>query len=152
MTITEVCIAARELNMSYGAYVAKYLPRPVATVQKKVRHSREEICYQYSLDGVLIAKYASVTEAAAALDVNVKYLMSALRGEKPSAYGFCWRFADTPAAKEPMIHQYTDDGVLVAVYPTIAAAKAATGNGHIWRAIKEKKKANGYYWERKLPE
>ena len=46
------------------------------------------------------------------------------------------------------IYQYTKDGQLIGVYPSIKAAEDAIGGGNIWRAVKQNSMSMGFYWRR----
>lgn len=160
MTIEEICKAARAEGISYGQYVFKHcsvVPKATSlallTQPTKRRLSRNQRCRQFDLNGVLIAEYESVDEAAAAVGTTSHNLSAALRGDNATSMGYQWRYSDDPTkvTEKEVICQYTPDGELIGVYKTIQEATAVCGKGSISRAIAKKIRAGGYYWRREHP-
>ena len=155
MTIGEVCIAARAEGLSYGKYVAKHLNpvRPIKSMPplkaKKSGLKRDQCCRQYTADGVFVAEFESVAQAAEAMTTNIENLLRALRGDNATCLGYQWRYAfdPTPLKSKRVVCQYTPEGELVGIYPSGHAAESVCA-GNINRAIKSGGMAGGYYWKR----
>lgn len=49
---------------------------------------------QYTKNGTFVADYASVTDAAKSVGGKVSNICRNCRGEKPSAYGYVWKYKE----------------------------------------------------------
>ena len=143
--IAKIEIAARKLGISYGQYVQHYLTPNLANEAPVGKYIRK-----YSLQGVLLQEYSTITEASEDSRISMRALEKALYGEQKTTGGFQWRYAydPTPLDRSEFICQYTGDGVLISKFGCITEAERITGTKNISRAISRKIKANGYYWRR----
>jgi hypothetical protein len=122
---------------------------------------------QLSLEGQALETYESVKAAAAQVSGQDSSIILACGNPKRTAYGFRWRYLDTPrnallqGGLQPAsghngitpynqpVYQYNMQGELLHRYRTPAEAAKAMGvvQGTITNAIKRQSQlANGYYW------
>jgi len=107
---------------------------------------------QYNKNGELLAKYASITEAAYWSETQVAHIGKVASGKRKTAGGFIWKNA--PAALSPLtartlgVRQTDLDGNIVAVYstPEFAAKMTAISAKRITKAIASSRKMDGYNW------
>lgn len=118
------------------------------SVEIKVRNSQTRSISQYSKRGKYIKTYSSIKEAADVLGVTQAHITQCARGQRISAHGYLWAYADTEnielfirdKAKEKMrggkmwsgnnhrarqVEQYDFDGNYIQTYPSIADAARA---------------------------
>lgn len=115
---------------------------------------------QLTLDGQHVAYYESRYAAARAFNRPKANIFFALTGRSKSAYGYKWRYVDTPEdytpipkRTDPTVEQLTLQGEHVAYYPNARAAANALGTKYvaIWKALKGiLKTAKGYRWRYKV--
>ena len=120
--------------------------------------SKEKQVHQYSLDGVYIATYSSLTNAAKAVRGRKTgtFIGAVCRGERDIAYGYRWSFKRVdilppfkPYSRERKVVRISLDGLDKKVYKSIKEAaddnNAFTPN--IIEACKRAyRKCKGYYW------
>ena len=107
---------------------------------------------QYNKNGDLLAKYASITEAAYWSDTQVAHIGKVANGKRKTAGGFIWKAA--PAALSPLtardlgVRQTDADGKLVAVYSTPEFAETMTeiSAKRITAAVKSGRLMSEYRW------
>jgi len=107
---------------------------------------------QYNKNGELLAKYASITEAAYWSETQVAHIGKVANGKRKTAGGFIWKNA--PAALSPLtarevgIRQTDTDGNLVAVYatPEFAATMTDISAKRITAAVKSGRMVSDYRW------
>lgn len=115
------------------------------SVEIKGRNSQTRSISQYSKCGKYIKTYSSIKEAADVLGVAQAHITQCARGQRISAHGYLWAYADTEnielfirdKAKEKMrggkmwsgsnhracqVKQYDLDGNYIQTYPSIADA------------------------------
>jgi hypothetical protein len=111
---------------------------------------------QFSIDGILLKTFNSLSEAAKATGTNITSISLVSSGKMRSANGFVWRYEEgdyegelamLPAFKK--IIQYTPDGRIINSYKTIIEAAGANnfnaGNiGTVLSGIRNH--ANGFVW------
>ena len=94
---------------------------------------------QFSLDGVFIAEYSSITKASKTLGLRGSIISEVCKGVKGSSGGFLWRYSN-PTTEEVQsvetlierkdkhkIVQLTLDGNFVALYDSVKSAALAMG-------------------------
>jgi len=108
---------------------------------------------QYNKNGDLLAKYASITEAAYWSETQVAHIGKVANGKRKTAGGFIWKnvgqTALTPlTARIVGIRQTDTNGDLVAVYatPEIAANMTQISAKRITKAMNSNRKIAGYNW------
>ena len=107
---------------------------------------------QFNKNGELLAKYASITEAAYWSDAQVAHIGKVANGKRKTAGGFIWKTA--PAALSPLttstkgVRQTDAAGKLVAVYatPEIAATMTTISAKRITAAVKSGRLMSEYRW------
>lgn len=122
--------------------------------QEKLLQQKKII--QFNKFGEEIGRWDSIKEAADYLDLYESVICNALRGKKPRAGGYMWKYADEEKAKNfpifyELIEQYTKDGHLLHTYTSATEASQETGvnNSHICAVCKGKRKtAGGYVWKK----
>lgn len=118
-------------NLRWVTYSENSRAYEASKGQRKTAAKNRKIA-QYSLDGALIAEFATVTEASKVTGAGDFGIYSACAGKLRTANGFMWRFYDDKA--EPAIPAFEDkrrravycvkDGKRT-TYPSIAAAAEA---------------------------
>lgn len=58
------------------------------------KHGRARKVNQYSLDGIFIKSWGSISEAEAAVGKTSRNISSVCNGKQKTAYGFIWKYAD----------------------------------------------------------
>lgn len=107
---------------------------------------------QYDKDGELLAKYASLTEAAYWTETQIAHIGKVCNGKRKFAGGFVWK-SDTAAMSALTnstngIRQTDLAGNIVAVYATteIASTMTEISSKRIATAVKNARKMEGYHW------
>lgn len=118
---------------------------------------------QYTLNGELINCYSGIKEAARETKILYTKIIRCLKGDRPSAGGFMWRYIidgniiekidpykkKTNIDKRKKICQYTKDGVFIKQFDscTEAAKEVGISNGKITLCANGKRPlAGGYGW------
>jgi len=108
---------------------------------------------QFNKNGELLAKYASLTEAAYWSEAQVAHIGKVANGKRKTAGGFIWKnvgkTALTPFTTRTVgVRQTDEDGNIVAVYatPEIAATMTSISAKRITKAMTSKRKTAGYNW------
>lgn len=142
-------------------------------VEIKKRNSQTRAISQYSKCGKYIRTYKSIKEAADTLGVAQAHITQSARGQRISAHGYLWAYADTEnieafisnKAKEKMhggkmwsggnhraraVVQYDFDGNYIQTYQSIADASRILGIGtsEISGCARNKiRTAGGFIWK-----
>ena len=88
-----------EIDSMMGSKYAKYSDKQIESFEVSVsagrlvggRSRRKEI-EQYSLDGVLLNEYDSLTAAAKSVNRSNKSLREAIQGKSKTCGGFIWKY------------------------------------------------------------
>lgn len=109
---------------------------------------------QYTLDGVVVAEYDSVHEAAEATPANRSYITQCCKGKRVSSGGFLWAYTGDPVPTYQKkywreVLQQTLDGTTVATHASLTHAQEASGVElhNISECCRgNSKTAGGYIW------
>lgn len=129
----------------------------------KPSHKRKEVI-QLTTDGAVVKRWPSVAEAKA--NTNISHIAACCRGDRNTAGGFRWEYADKIVTRRSkykkrktnkvrnrkIVEQYTMDGVQVGEYSSIteAAEKNEISRKNISNMlIGKSKSAGGYLWKYK---
>ncbi|TDE31989.1 endonuclease [Flavobacterium ranwuense] len=85
--VSNACTTATLWKGSYWSYSLNKTFKP-ATVNRKKQVT------QFTLDGVIIAKYSSVSEASRITGLSKTCISRCCRGERKSSSGFLWKYQD----------------------------------------------------------
>lgn len=143
-------------------------------IKIKERNSHTRTISQYSKCGEYIKTYSSIKEAADKLGVKQAHITQCARGQRISAHGYLWAYADTEnieifirnKVKEKMhggkmwsggnhqarsVEQYDFDGNYIQTFPTIADASRTLGisvsNISGCAGNKKNTTAGGFVWK-----
>lgn len=116
--------------------------------------------YQFNLDGKLINKFDSLTNACILNDISIKYIgdiASSCRGKQKTARGYLWSYIETPPSSSyknirQNILQYDLDGNFIKEYTSASqAGREIKQNGNsISDCLNGKQKtAFGFKWKYK---
>lgn len=137
--------------------------------------TRERVIEQYSLDGKLLNKYSSLTEAARMSHCNISRISDCANGKRLSTNQFIWLFADDSDKKSKLkfkiqekkhpsamcgganhqarpIEQYSLDGKYVATYSSAQEASEVLGieyssiKSAASQTKKQHKTSGGFIW------
>jgi hypothetical protein len=166
---------ANELNMSF-ATIKKYLVeknlyipdknRKAVSEETKIKKSKlmkgknTKPIYQFNLDGKLINKFDSLTDACILNNIPLKCMgdiTSSCRGKQKTARGYLWSYTKTPPSSSYKnirrnILQYDLEGNFIKEYSSAAqAGKEINQNGNSISDClnKRQKTAFGYIWKYK---
>ena len=128
--------------------------------------------YQYTLDGKFVATHATISDAAKAVGLSKQALSYLMQGKGKTAGGYLWRYYKVPQLNMEEIFpkkkegdsrpclsrgrhgrpvaQYTKDGKLVKVHPSIVSAGKETWlePSCICNCLRGRiKTAGGFVWE-----
>lgn len=106
---------------------------------------------QKSLDGAIIAEFASLSKAAAAVSGNVVGICRTCRGQASQAHGFLWSYKNPKKARGKAVTQYTTKMEFVAEHASVTEAGDAVGvtKGAISQACRNyrsSRTAGGFIW------
>jgi hypothetical protein len=118
---------------------------------------------QYSLEGVFITQYNSISEAAEKVQGTLKGIWKALNGRR-SAFGYQWQYKvteivsktiasidlNTTPKKWVKVDQYSVESIFIKTWDSITAAKKAVGDGssNIIAVCKgTQKTCKGFIWK-----
>lgn len=106
------------------------------TRSKEIRKNMREAStqkipvFQYSVEGELITRHASIKEAAEIYKVNSAHITSCCKGKVRTVRGFIWSYSICHIIpvrlKEVPVEQYTLDGILLTTYKNITTASKST--------------------------
>lgn len=85
--VSTACITATLWKGTYWSYAQN-------NTFKKVTDSRKKEVLQLSVDGKIIAKYLSVSEASRKSGISKTCISRCCRGERSSSSGFIWKYQD----------------------------------------------------------
>lgn len=143
--------------LSYGGYQWRYHgDSPPGKYIDNQNGSRPVM--QYSMTGEFIAEYNSSAEAAKALGISECGIIGCVNGRYRSSHGFQWkRKNDATEIGEldyhkdgRLVHQYTQDGVFVAEYRSLADAGRAVNRSYFsvrCVCVGKTKTCAGYVWK-----
>ena len=150
----------RKMQLVYDRYIP-----PAFTVDQEAnrRHllrmnwEKRRPVKQYLLDGKLIRKYKSISEAAHKTGISVGNISACALGSCVQASGFVWRFERDSykgenrhwKGKRREVLQYSIDGKKLKQYPSIneAARQTRIHHSNIFNSLKGKsKQAGGFVW------
>lgn len=84
---------SRSYNIRYGTRTEKFL----ATMKERGRKRAESPVLQYTIDGNLVNTFKSASEASRFTQINHSHISECARGgNRRSAGGFKWKYADSP--------------------------------------------------------
>ena len=75
----------------------KQSPETIEKRMSKIRgekNRRARAVCQYDLDGNFIAKYNCMQQAADAIGIKSAHISHCCRGDRPTAYGYIWKYAE----------------------------------------------------------
>jgi len=106
---------------------------------------------QYNKNGELLAKYASLSEAAYWTSTQVAHIGKVANGKRKTAGGFGWKHTNTIETltnNTKGIRQTDEAGNTIAVYstPEFAASMTEVSAKRIMAAVSSKRKLAGYLW------
>lgn len=122
-----------------------------ASIQKNTKNIAP-VC-QYDVSGKLLAEYISARDAGKRTGIDNSYISQCCSGRYKTAGGFIWKYkSHKPARKtKQAVEQISDDGCVIATYPSIKAAAASleTSINFISRACNNPQyTALGFYWRK----
>lgn len=126
------------------------------------KDNRIPVC-QYSMDGILIKEYESLTIASIETGIDLCIIIMACKGEYKTAGNYIWRYANEELTEEHLtwcnipqsystrkkVCQYLKDGTFVCTYESIEESHLKTGinrNGIAMCCRNEYKTSGGYIW------
>jgi len=162
--VTNLGIASRSLLRKMELEKDRYLP-PAYLVDPsknrkhllKLNRKKRIRIKQYSLEGALLGKYASITAASRKTGVSISAIWSCVQGKTRHPERFVWRnsreeydgkLPRTKTARRPVV-QYNITGKKIAIYPSIneAVRKTQVASAGICRCLKKRSRyAGGYLW------
>lgn len=165
----QTCIAAacrKDVFQSYN-YLWRYeqdgylYGENLSESEIKYIHGLSKPVYQYDLNGILLQKYDSVTEAANKYGIATTNISKACNKEIKTAKGYIWRYDNVIFTEDELkdinsnkkkrkVSQYTMSDELVNTYPSLAEAYRQTGvrDSNIRECCAGRyKHAGGYKWE-----
>ena len=127
----------------------------------KYVHGLSKPVYQYDLNGILLHRYDSVTEAANKYGIATTNISKACNKEIKTTTGYIWRYDNVIFTEDELkdinsnkkkrkVSQYTMSGEFVNTYPSLAEAYRQTGVKDTTIrecCIGNYKHAGGYKWE-----
>lgn len=122
-------------------------------------HPKRKSVTKYSLAGVKVAEFRSLTAAAAAMNLSKAAIGKAIR-ENQSVQGFRWAFGDNPITKgfresrgqdrahSRAVRKYSLDGVIVAEFQSVfhASKQIGVAPSVIRYALRGKCTSGGFRW------
>lgn len=112
--------------------------------------------YQYDKEGKFIQSYNSIIEAEHITGIANENISACLNGKRQSAGGFQWSKEHKPQLENykknigfhKELYQYSLDGRLLGIFPTVAEASRQLGYGkeYLAKKAREQGKAYGYIW------
>ena len=125
-------------------------------IPQKPKPSWVKEVFQYSLEGVFIARFSSRLEASLSLGSPISgNIISCAQGKIRTALGFRW-YSDyqgenvgplLPRSNSRGVSSFDGEGNLIKSYPSIKAAKLELDGANIDAALKmPKRRCRGLYW------
>ena len=121
------------------------------------RNAEVPVC-QYSLSGLFVQRFRSISEAMGVTGVPRRSIIGALRGEFKQAGGFLWAkegeqpmvYIKPTPARAKRIYQYEINGGLIREWDSVSSAEVSLMIHNISRSAREAKyPAGGYWWSYK---
>lgn len=141
-------VQAREILKGYPNYSKDESFSRGARINKKC-------VSQYDLDGNLVNKYESASDASRICGISVSNILAVCNFNQKTAGGFQWRFDSSspemniPSGNKKSVNQFYPDGTLKATFSSItdAAKSLNCSTSAIAKACrKESESSHGYIW------
>ena len=156
---------SEKIGINYNCLLKRLRVLRPEEAKNRYFNTRKTPILQYSLDGVLLKEYSSITEASNQLKIDSGVITRCCKKERTCACGYLWKYKTDLTNIEDLMLQYAksnkccnvlminkETNEVIKEYPTCAAAEKELNIAHgkiseVCNNKNGRKTAGGYKWK-----